>query len=101
MKHRPLILMVIVVILALFLSQCGGTAPAAAGDTSAQPTISAETVSYVETTCSACHSFDRAVERGHSETEWSSVVDQMIANGMSVSSDQRATIIQYLAQVYP
>jgi hypothetical protein len=101
MKHRPLILMVVVVILALFLSQCGGTAPAATTNTSTQPTISADTVNYVETTCSACHSFNRAVERGHSESEWAAVVDQMIANGLSVSSDQRATIIQYLAQVYP
>lgn len=101
MKHRPLIAMLVVVILALFLSQCGGTSPTVGSDTTSQPTISPDTVSYVETTCSACHSFDRAVERGHSESEWTSVVDQMIANGLSISSDQRATIIQYLAQVYP
>lgn len=101
MKHRPLIVMVVVVVLALFLSQCGGTSPTSSPDTANQPTISPDTVSFVETTCSACHSFDRAVQRGHSESEWTSVVDQMIANGLSVSSEQRAAIIQYLAQVYP
>ncbi|HWQ46911.1 MAG TPA: hypothetical protein VN376_08595 [Longilinea sp.] len=102
MKHRPLIVMAVLVILAFILSQCGGTSPVVSTVTTSQvPTISAETVSYVETTCGACHSFSRVSERGHSEAEWSSIVDQMIANGLAVSNDQRATIIQYLAQVYP
>ncbi len=101
MKHRPLIVMAVVVILAFVLSQCGGTAPSTTTDTSTQPTVSAETASFVETTCSACHGFDRVSQSSHTDAEWTSIVDRMIANGMSVSTDQRATIIQYLAQVYP
>ena len=52
----------------------------------------------VSKTCQSCHDLQMVFDAaGFSREEWDMTLDEMNANGMNVSADDRAKILEYLA----
>lgn len=55
----------------------------------------------VEMSCTSCHELDAvAKNEGLSQDGWKMVVDRMVQNGASISSDQSAAAVQYLTDYF-
>ncbi len=84
--------------MALALAGCSGasqpsvTPPPA---TSTQPTDPDREL--VDRKCSMCHSTDQVYSATYDVTGWTTVLDRMQKNGLVISSDERARVIEYLA----
>lgn len=52
----------------------------------------------VETTCATCHGLDIVTAKSYSKQRWQSVVEEMIAQGASLSKSEAARVVEYLAK---
>ncbi len=50
--------------------------------------------------CSGCHSVDMVLVQSKSRREWESTVQDMVSRGAQLSSEERGTIVSYLAEHY-
>ena len=50
--------------------------------------------------CSGCHSVDMVLVQSKSRREWESTVQDMVSRGAQISSKERGTIVDYLAEHY-
>ncbi len=50
--------------------------------------------------CSGCHSVDMVFVQSKSRREWESTVQDMVSRGAQLSSEERGTIVSYLAEHY-
>lgn len=109
--YRRFATFVVVSVLALSLVGCGGSnadgatpppgsqggvqgeAPGGQGGSEAP----SEGQQLVETKCKMCHTLDRVRQANKSAEEWESTVTRMERNGLVVSDDEKALIIDYLA----
>lgn len=55
----------------------------------------------VETTCTACHSFDRISSAHKTADQWKTTVDRMVGKGAQLTTDQATAVVAYLAATYP
>jgi len=52
--------------------------------------------------CSACHDLGMVVGTGgRSRTGWNGTIDDMVQNGLSISPEERATVLDYLSTYLP
>ena len=52
--------------------------------------------------CSACHDVGMLVTTGgRSRAGWNGTIDDMVQNGLSISPEERATVLDYLATYLP
>jgi hypothetical protein len=52
--------------------------------------------------CSACHDLGMVVGTGgRSRAGWNGTIDDMVQNGLSISPEERATVLDYLATYLP
>jgi cytochrome c5 len=49
--------------------------------------------------CSACHDISIVAGQRHTKEQWSSLIDAMLARGMTATDDEVAQITDYLAKV--
>jgi hypothetical protein len=47
--------------------------------------------------CQSCHDLQMVFDAGISRQEWDMSLDEMTANGMNISADDRAKILTYLS----
>ncbi len=50
--------------------------------------------------CSGCHSVDMVLVQSKSRRGWESTVQDMVSRGAQLSSEERGTIVSYLAEHY-
>ncbi len=50
--------------------------------------------------CSGCHSVDMVIVQSKSRRGWESTVQDMVSRGAQLSSEERGTIVSYLAEHY-
>lgn len=100
---RALLVFAIAVALVAGLSACGGTAdestvePAPTGTTTDPGTEPADPAQQlVDTKCSLCHTLDRVYDASKSEEEWVTTIDRMKRNGLVISDDEYATVLEFL-----
>jgi mono/diheme cytochrome c family protein len=128
---RKYIFITLVFLMAGLLSACGSDprpAPAptetglpsaepqaTASPVTAAPTFPAATLSptpapvaglpdgaaLVQEYCTECHSLNRVKRTSGTAAQWASIVEDMIAEGLEVTEQEKQTIIAYLAQTYP
>lgn len=55
---------------------------------------------FFEETCSQCHSIDIPKGERMSKDDWASTVNRMRNNGLGISDQEAAVIIEYLAVTY-
>lgn len=51
----------------------------------------------LEERCGSCHAIEKATSHKASYDEWTKVVDTMIKRGAKLSEEERAVLVQYLA----
>jgi mono/diheme cytochrome c family protein len=54
----------------------------------------------VEDNCQNCHGLDHITSAHHDAAGWQSVVNDMISRGASLTEDQEAQVVAYLAAHY-
>ncbi len=81
--------------------QAEGTQKAAEAAPASAPAAALPGERLVQVKCSTCHSLEQAVAGVRSETEWASVLDQMIGHGMEASADELSVMRTYLASRRP
>ena len=83
----------------ILLAACGtsGTVSTATQNNS---TIS-DSQSLLEERCTVCHSTRRITSSHFDTAQWTTVVDTMINKGAQLNTQERQTLIDYLAQTYP
>ena len=70
--------------------------------TPAQPAADAsKDKALFEEVCSACHELELVTSQRASKEGWQSIVYDMLARGATVSDDNVARLINYLATTYP
>ena len=73
-------------------------------DTTVSPTSGSASATdgqaVLESACTACHSLDRVVNKKASADEWTATVNRMVGKGASLTADEQAILIQYLAEKY-
>ena len=73
------------------------TQKAAVGAPVSAPAAALPGERLVQAKCSTCHSLEQAVAGARSETEWASVLDQMVGHGMEASAEELSAMRTYLA----
>ena len=91
-----------VVLLALMLSMalvaCSSPAEPAESPDPAVPTEATDpTMALVEQKCSLCHTTQRVYDVDGDAAEWNTIIDRMETNGLVITDDERATIVEYLS----
>lgn len=94
-------------VLVLGVTACGDTAEETPTPTQETTTDPAETPAatpaedpakqVVDTKCSLCHTLDRVYSADKTRDEWVTTVDRMKSNGLVISEDEYATVIDYLS----
>ena len=103
MKKQLLFAVLIVMGLSLILASCS---PAAKPAESAAPVASSGSVSdnpgktVLESKCATCHDLGRVESAKKTEAEWTATVERMITKGTKLSADEKANLINYLAETY-
>jgi cytochrome c5 len=81
-----------IVVLMVLISACssGGSSPTTAAMTDT------EMKALIDERCSPCHSVSIVYNSSYSQSQWSTVFDQMIARGANVSADEKTIMIDWL-----
>jgi hypothetical protein len=84
-------------LLAATVAGCGGAGPASepSGETTGTSS-SAAAEQLTMSKCTLCHSYQRVERANYDEQGWEETVDRMIGNGLVVTTDERAVIVEYL-----
>ncbi len=69
--------------------------PPATGGAAGGTTLNAPEL--VNTKCSMCHTLDRVNNADFDEAKWTTTVERMQRNGLVVSEEEKALIIEYLS----
>lgn len=62
------------------------------------PDAGQDAARLAETKCTMCHTYDRVESADYSREEWESTVTRMQQNGLVVTDEEKATIVEYLAE---
>ena len=71
-------------------------APAPQQPPPASPTIDGREL--LESRCAVCHSIDRVTSKTGTAEEWGNIVSNMIARGAKLTDEEKAILVQYLAE---
>lgn len=95
-------MLLVLIISAFFLTACG-TSGKSGSSTSVQTsdTSSSTGQALLQARCTECHSTRRITISHYTADEWTQVVNNMISQGARLNSDEKQTLIEYLAQTYP
>ena len=88
-----------VVLLALMLSMAlvACSSPAESPDPAVPTEATDPTMALVEQKCSLCHTTQRVYDVDVDAAEWNTIIDRMETNGLVITDDERATIVEYLS----
>ncbi len=95
MKNRTAILLSSIFAMLILLSACSSATP-----TATTPTTPLDGATLVQERCSACHPVDRVTSVRATPAEWTMVVEQMVARGANLSTNEQQTVISYLSKTY-
>jgi cytochrome c-type biogenesis protein CcmH/NrfF len=99
MKTRLLFLVLFILVFMLLVTSCSSSSTSSANATPAA-TSNLDGAGLVQERCSICHSASVVSGRSHTQTEWKSIVDQMIQRGAQLTPDEESKVISYLATNY-
>lgn len=87
----------------VLLVGCGSAEPEDGGAPQGQTTVAPEeqgspAAQLVEQKCSMCHNTARVYDADYDKAGWTATVERMEQNGLVVTPDEKASIIDYLAE---
>jgi cytochrome c5 len=111
MKKRSAInlsILLVLIVSTFLLAACGTSgastsvpAPDTSATLSASDTSPSDGQALLESRCTVCHTTRRITTSSYTADEWTQVVENMINRGAKLNSDEKQTLIEYLAQTYP
>lgn len=104
-KNRSIFLIGIVILLAVFvLTACktAGTANPTTEPTAAvvASATALDGATLLQERCTVCHSLDKVTREKETSDGWTSIVDEMIGKGAKLSAEEKAILIDFLAETY-
>jgi len=72
--------------------------PAAAPEEPQVTVISGQTL--MEERCASCHAIERVTGKTGTFEDWGKIVDRMITHGAKLTDEERAILVQFLADTY-
>jgi hypothetical protein len=96
MKARNIILIMVAILVALVLLGCGG---AAQGPTPTPEPHPGQAL--IGQRCSTCHDLWRVESAKFSKEDWLAVVNRMVISGASLTAEEEAQVVDYLAITFP
>jgi cytochrome c5 len=96
-KAIPVIAIVFLIAVAAALAGCKSNT-ASPGATSAP--AAADGAALLQERCTVCHSADRITQAQKTSAEWDTTVTRMIGKGAKLSSEEKTTLVDYLAATY-
>jgi ABC-type Fe3+-hydroxamate transport system substrate-binding protein len=90
---RKLLMFTLVIILVMIiLSACSSNS--SAGN-------NIDGAALLQSHCTECHSIKTVTREALTQSQWQQVVDNMVQRGAQLNSDEKSTLIAYLAETYP
>jgi mono/diheme cytochrome c family protein len=93
----PVLLIFVILLTGILLAACGSSGSSSSGSSSGTP-LSGQAL--MQERCSVCHSLDRVTSAQKTADQWKTTVDRMINHGAQLTSSEKTTLIDYLAQTY-
>jgi cytochrome c5 len=62
--------------------------------------VTADGKTLMQKRCSVCHSLDRVITAHKTSAEWTTTVNRMISHGAQLNTQEKQTLIDYLAATY-
>ena len=100
MKNKsfiPVLLVFVLLLTGILLAACGSSGQSSSGSNSGTP-VSGQAL--MQERCSVCHSVNRVQSAQKTADQWKTTVDRMISHGAQLTSDEKTTLVNYLAQTY-
>ncbi len=98
MRNRTFAIIFALMILSIFGAAC--SSGAATPTISSSSASSGEGATLVQERCSVCHDLSRVESSHYTAAGWQTVVDQMIANGAHLTTDEETVVVNWLAANY-
>ena len=107
-------LLVIVLVAAGALSACGGAPPepteaaveaateppAEPTEAPAEPPVSIDAEALLQERCTVCHGLRQTEAARYTREQWDDTVTRMVDRGAKLNDEEKAVLIDYLAQTY-
>jgi hypothetical protein len=103
MKNRLSVLIsfaLVVLLLGVLLSACGSANISVSGSSSSATSAPLDGQALLQERCSTCHSISQIPQLRGTTDQWTKLVDNMISRGAQFNTQERQTLIDYLAQTY-
>ena len=83
---------VLLLVLGLVLSACGGAK---------EPAADLDGKALAEERCTVCHNLQTVTSAKKSRDGWQSTVERMIGKGATLNDAEKAAVVDYLTEAYP
>lgn len=80
------------------LTGCGAAASGPSPSETTSAALDGQTV--MQEKCVACHTLQRIESARKTPTEWEDVVGRMEANGLAITAEEKAAVLEYLSATY-
>ena len=94
MKYKVLM---VFMVFAMILAGCG----AGQSEVETKPEVTIDVEVLLGQRCASCHTHTIVSNFSYSLEEWTEVIDVMVKKGATLSDEEKAAMIQYLADTYP
>ena len=95
MKKTTILIVISLLLISIFIVSCGS--PAATPEPTPDLSVGK---ALVESRCNTCHGLTNIKAAKYSRDVWTSTVDRMVTNGMSITDQQKIDVINYLSATY-
>ena len=95
MKKTTIVLIISFILVSILIVSCG--APAATPEPTPDLSVGQ---TLVESRCNTCHGLSSIKSATYSREVWTSTVDRMINNGLSLNDQQKIDVVNYLSATY-
>lgn len=94
MKKTTIVNMILIVVISILAVSCGSAA-------TVEPTPDLSVgKALVESRCNTCHGLNNITIAKYSREVWTTTVDRMVTNGMSITDQQKIDVVNYLSATY-
>lgn len=94
MRRHTISALLIILLVAIMATACGGGAPAGGAQEPATGPLDGEAL--LQERCTVCHNLNRVDSATYDRAGWEAAVDRMIGRGAQLTEEERATLIDYL-----
>lgn len=95
MKKTTIVLMISIILVSILVVSCG--APAATPEPTPDLSVGQ---ALVESRCNTCHGLSNVKSATYSREVWTTTVDRMLTNGLSLNDQQKVDVVNYLSATY-